>query len=112
MANSSKEKKGSKLTKAEIRKMGKRASDNYMKRESHGYGEGITPDSPILRKAAKAIISKSTKADYEKLSPSRKKTFDNAAEELSRATGMAKGGLVKANCGASMKPTQKSSKKK
>lgn len=30
---------------------------------------------------------------------------------MTKSTGYAKGGMVKANCGASMKPTQKSTKK-
>lgn len=56
------------------------------------------PESPLGR-----IIDKAFSADNQ--------AAKNEERSSKRTGGMAKGGLVKANCGASMKPTQKKFKK-
>jgi len=77
-------------------------------------------------------LSDITLADWAKMSPAERKEFGlptsrGAARAMlegttttatprsrpggSTARGYAKGGMVKANCGASMKPTQKGTKK-
>ena len=77
--------------------------------------------------SSRGTLSNITLADWAKMSPAERRKFglpNNRADAramLEKASGMAKGGMVKsgyakggmikANCGASMKPTQKGTKK-
>lgn len=87
------------IKKSSVREIGVKAARNYMRDEKgKTVKEDITPSDRNLDLTGRTLNKVNTKSYYKTLTPEERKLFDTTAERMSRATGMAKGGLaVKSN---------------
>jgi hypothetical protein len=99
----------------QIKKMKKRGymSGGMVKNSMPLPGGAVNPNPAERKTPSKASLAEKLRAPFgakEKGRVPKKPTLPDPLEKFRGGRGYAKGGMVKANCGASMKPAQKGKK--